>query len=482
MRILMAASAITVMVGMVGCSNGGGSSVKLSDAVRLTASTDVGTAPMFAVSPKGQRTVAWVSAPNGGTDGRLYVSVAGGTPVEIQDSLGPVEAHGESPPQIRYAPDGTLYAVYTVGKLVAGERFPRSALRIVRSTDDGKTWSPAVTVNDGLVFGSHSFEALHVAADGTVYVSWLGAPDQDSTTKMSAAGMKNMKKKNMKMTMAKESDTSSMSGMAGMAGMSGMSGMSHGKSASWITRSTDGGRTWSPRVRVDAGEACPCCRTSLASTRNGVLYMAWRHVFAGHVRDVVVARSDDRGATWSTPVQVHKDDWHFDACPHAGPAIAVDSAGTLHVVWWTGKEGSAGVYYTRSTDGGKTFAPPTSIGVAQYSRPAHVQIAVAPGNRVIVAWDDGTKQIPQAMLRVSDDGGLHFANAVALSTAGEAATFPVLAVSGDSLAVAWSQVSAQTAQAAQVATANAKKANPMAPMGLDAVGETQVLVRRGVLE
>jgi hypothetical protein len=207
--------------------------------------------------------------------------------------------------------------------------------------------------------------------------------------------------------------------------------------------------------------------------------MAWRHIFPGTVRDVVVARSDDRGATWSTPVQVHNDDWHFDACPHAGPAIAVDSAGTLHVVWWTGKEGGAGVYYTQSTDGGRTFAPPTPMGIAQYSRPAHVQLAIAPRNRVVVAWDDGTRQIPRVMLRVSHDGGAHFAAAMPLSPSGKAATFPVLGVSGDSLAVAWSQSSPQGAPAAADTPA---KSGRMAPKGLDAVGESQVFVRRGVFQ
>lgn len=199
----------------------------------------------------------------------------------------------------------------------------------------------------------------------------------------------------------------------------------------------------------------------------------------GNVRDVVVARSDDHGATWSAPVQVHKDDWHFDACPHAGPAIAVDSAGTLHVVWWTGKEGSAGVYYTNSTDGAKTFAPATPIGVAQYSRPAHVQLAMANGNRVILAWDDGTKEIPQVVLRVSNDGGAHFADAVALSPAGKAGTFPVLGVSGDSLSVAWSQPPVKVVHAA---SDTATKPDRVAPKGLDAVGQSQVFLRRGVLQ
>jgi hypothetical protein len=439
----------------VGCGAVKGDSVHLAGVTSLSAPTSVGTAPMFAISPGGTQAVAWVSAPNGGTDGRLYVSVAGATPSEIRDTLGPVEAHGEAPPKLAYAPDGRLFAIYTVGKIVAGERFPRSALRVV-SSSDGKTWSAPVTVTDGAVFGSHSFHALHVAGDGTVYVSWLGKSDADTSAE-------------------------SMATMGEMSGMShNMHAGGHEASAAWITRSTDGGQTWTKRVRVDMGEACPCCRTALATSNDGTLFMAWRHVFPGSIRDIVVARSADHGVTWTEPVRVHADDWNFDACPHAGPAIAVDASNTLHVTWWTGKEGAAGVFYARSTDGGKTFTEATAMRSAKFSRPAHVQMALAPNHRVIVAWDDGTQQVPQVMVRVSYDDGAHFADAMPVSDAGKAASFPVLAVRNDSVAIAWSEVSTATANAAAAAAAANK--DKKAPKRLEAVGDAQVFVRRGVLQ
>jgi hypothetical protein len=437
-------------IALAACANGDSTTARFGDASALSATTTVGTAPMFAVAPSGAQAAAWISAPGGGTDGRLYVAVGGGRPTEIRDTLGPIEAHGESPPKITYGGDGSLYALYTVGKVVPGQRFPQAALRLVKSSDGGSHWTPPVTVTDGPVFGSHSFHALHAAPDGTIYVSWLGKADGAGTE------------------------------AAAKSGMDGMAGMSHGAheaSAAWISRSIDGGATWAPRVRVDLGEACPCCRTALASGKEGRLYMAWRHVFPGNVRDIVVARSDDHGATWSAPQRVHADNWAFDACPHAGPAIAVDSAGLLHVAWWTGREGSAGVYYTQSSDGAHTFSAPIALGVARFSRPAHVQLGLTAGNEVIVTWDDGTRAVPAVLVRVSRDGGAHFGDALPLSEAGRASTFPVLGIAGDSVAVAWSDESASTG----ADTARPTMRDRSAPAELHAVGETRVLVRRGVL-
>lgn len=414
----------------VACARGSSPAIDLSPPRTVSTPTGVGTSSMFAVAPSGAEAVAWVSAPDGGTDGRLYLLVAGRPPVELRDSLGPIQAHGEAPPQIAYGPDGSLNALYVVVRVVRGERFPRSALRFVRSTDGGAHWSDPVNVTDGDVFGSHNFQAIGIARDGTIYASWL-----DGRT---------------------------------------------GKSTVFVTHSTDGGRTWAPNTQVTAEEACPCCRTALAEDADGTVYIAWRKVYPGPIRDIVVARSTDRGETWSEPVRVHADNWKFDACPHAGPSMRVDSAGVVHIAWWTGKEGAAGVYYAHSDDRGQSFSAPVALGTAEYSRPSHVQLALAGAHTVIAAWDDGTTRVPRVVLRVSRNGGGSFAPAQTVSTQGRSATFPVLAVSDSGIAVAWSQES--TEAAAREASSMPDMKDPHATMGLDAVGETHVLVRRGVLE
>lgn len=392
----------------------------------LSNTTSVGAAPMFAVAPNGDQAAAWVSAPGGGTDGRLYVSVNNGAPVMLRDSLGPVEPHGEVPPKLAYEPDGTLAALYVVGKLVPGKRFPASALRFVRSSDGGRTWSEPVTVTDDGEFGSNSFHALHASDDGTLFAAWLDSRE--------------------------------------------------GKSAVFLSRSTDEGRTWEPNRRISLGEACPCCRTAIATAPHGVVYLAWREVTAGNVRDIVVARSTDNGTTFGPATRVHADGWVIDGCPHAGPSMQVDSHGRVHIAWWTGKEGAAGVWYAKSADGSR-FSEPVPLGVARQSRPAHVQLALTPDDRIVTAWDDGTVKLPRVMVRVSTDGGKTFAPAEQLSAEGAAGQFPVLAVRGDSVAVAWTGQSAAAHEREVKAQPNMKMAGMTMP--LHSVGDAIVMVRRG---
>ena len=168
-RITMLAAAIALTAGCTARDE-----ATFGEREVASAATGVGAAPMFAVAPDGREAVAWVTAEGGGTAGRLLVRVDRAAPVDIIDSLGPIQPHGEAPPKLAWANDGTLHALYVVGKVVPGRRFPVSALRHVRSSDGGRSWEPAVTVTDDtLVFGSHNFHALHASANGDVIAAWL---------------------------------------------------------------------------------------------------------------------------------------------------------------------------------------------------------------------------------------------------------------------------------------------------------------------
>ena len=406
--------AAMVLAAVAGC---GREEVRWSAPRVVTAETGGGAAPMFAAAPDGRRALAWVSAPEAGTAGRLYVSVAGQTS-ELRDPLGDLSIYGEVPPKIAYGPDGALNAAWVVVKQVPGRHWPLQALRFARSEDGGRSWGAPVTVTDDSVFAAHDDHSLFVGRDGTLYLAWLD--------------------------------------------------MRSGKSHVYLSRSTDHGRTWEANRKIRDEEACPCCRTALASGPDGRLYAAWRAIFPGDVRDIVVARSDDQGGTWSAPVRVHEDGWVVHACPDAGPSLAVDAGGRVHIAWWTGKEGRAGVQYAVAPPGAERFSAPVPLGLAEFSRPAHVQLALARDSAVVAAWDDGTMKSPAIVARISRDGGRSFAPATRLSDRGRSAGYPVVYTRDSAVAVAWQEQ--DTLAAARSAADHARK-----------VGALHVALREGVL-
>src|SRR5690606_15785307 len=202
-----------------------------------------------------------------------------------------------------------------------GRRFPASDLRFAASSNGGHTFTSTRTVNDdaGGLPSSHTFHDMVVAPDGTIVVSWIDSRDPDRAAAAAAAGKP-------------------------------LSSLADTTSDIRVAISGDGGKSCSPGIIVDENP-CPCCRVSVAVGADGMVYVAWRKLFAGDVRDVVVARAKLPGLLFEKPVRVHEDDWIFPGCPHAGPSIAVDDANRLHVAWYTGREDRQGLWYTSSDDG-----------------------------------------------------------------------------------------------------------------------------------
>lgn len=129
----------------------------------------------------------------------------------------------------------------------------------------------------------------------------------------------------------------------------------------WAVRSSDGGETWQ-RSRV-TDRHVPVGFPTLALDRSDGPQRG--RVYAAFVEDegngrVMVAGSDDGGATWSAPTVVHRD---RTPVLRARPAIAVSRDGIVAVSWTDGRDDEGrgawcwDVYAAVSGDGGRTFAP-----------------------------------------------------------------------------------------------------------------------------
>jgi hypothetical protein len=131
-------------------------------------------------------------------------------------------------------------------------------------------------------------------------------------------------------------------------------------SAIWFTKSTDHGLTFSP----DRSVATAGPNGVFTWTGNFVVSPDGQtlHSVYTDAERVEVATSHDGGATWSSTL--------VSARPHSAsylyPAIAQDRGGQLHVVFSQGTDTDQPTWYSRSTDGAKTWSAPIPIltGVA----------------------------------------------------------------------------------------------------------------------
>ena len=146
--------------------------------------------------------------------------------------------------------------------------------------------------------------------------------------------------------------------------------------------------------------------------------------------------SRDGGRTFATPVKVSDDGWVLNGCPDDGPAMAVDAASRLHIVWPTlvtddkGAQ-SLALFYAASTDG-RTFTPRQRIPTEGV--PHHPQIAVDARGAATIAWDEtgrGPRQVVVARL-----GGGAAARITRLGVTG-AGAYPVLVATDDAVVAAW---------------------------------------------
>lgn len=263
-----------------------------------------------------------------------------------------------------------------------------SELRLSRSTDGGRTFLPSVLVNDDDQAIVHSFDALHLGPDSALHIAWIDGREGK-----------------------KEPGT-------------------------FVTRSDDRGQTVGKNQKVDEN-TCVCCRTALATALDGTVYLAWRKIFPGNIRETVVARSVDGGLAFSEPVIVGHDRWVFPGCPHRSASIGVDRQGRLYVVWYTeGADETPAIYLAYSDDSGKTFSAKRALNAWRGTFPDHPQMAVDGQGRLVVVWEEQSPVRREVVLSYSLDRGATFSKPVKLNE--KKGQSPVVAMSEQGLvALAW---------------------------------------------
>jgi hypothetical protein len=255
-------------------------------------------------------------------------------PVLISESSATVSSHGENSPTL--AINGIeFYALWEQNNAMGG-----TDLMFARSLRFGRKFDKPIKITDKEKPSSNAFSYLAVAPNGDLYAVWLDARDPQHT----------------------------------------MPSTSH----VYMTKSTDKGATWSQNVAV-ANNVCPCCRPTIAFGAQGEVFVAWRNVTAGDVRDMMLATSTDNGATFAKPVTMAQDNWKISGCPHSGASLMVKGK-RLYAAWHSEGDGTnAGIRLTWSDDGGKTFAKPT-IASANIVDTNHPMLSRSEDGRLLMVF------------------------------------------------------------------------------------------------
>jgi hypothetical protein len=211
---------------------------------------------------------------------RVAASADGGRtfgPLTPVATVGALSLGNHRGPRVAVAGDAVIVTAIA-GTLGGGKD---GDLMAWRSTDGGRTWSPAVKVND--VAGA-AREGLHaMAARGsTVVTAWL-----------------DLRAKGTQL---------------------------------YASISSDAGRTWSRNILVyqsPSGTICQCCHPSLAITEAGEILVMFRNALDGH-RDFYLARG--KGGAFGPPQKLGTGSWTLDACPMDGGGVGT-SGGDVTTVW-----------------------------------------------------------------------------------------------------------------------------------------------------
>lgn len=171
----------------------------------------------------------------------------------------------------------------------------------------------------------------------------------------------------------------------------------------------------------------------------GKIYMLWQEIiFSGgsHGGEILFAYSDDNGKSFSQPINISNSQ-SGDGKGRINPEIWHNGsfdlvAGRNGAVYATWTEYDGPLWFSRSTDGGKTFSTPQRIAGGGKAKPVRApSLALGKERALYLAWTTGEDEGADIHLVKSTDGGASFGQAQTIAPNDRYSDAPKLAVGPD---------------------------------------------------
>ncbi len=154
---------------------------------------------------------------------------------------------------------------------------------------------------------------------------------------------------------------------------------------------------WSAQKRLTWNTGASS-RPVVAVDSNQDIHVVWYDDTSGNY-EIYHKKSTDEGATWSG---IKRLTWTSGSSSAAD--MAIDSSGSIHIVWYDGPTGNRSPYHKKSTDGGLTWSSRTRLAWYSASAPA-TSITTDSANNIHVVYIDNHTGTDEIYYKKSTDGG-----------------------------------------------------------------------------
>jgi hypothetical protein len=177
--------------------------------------------------------------------------------------------------------------------------------------------------------------------------------------------------------------------------------------------------------------ACDCCQTAAALTADGPL-VAYRDRTPDEIRDIAVTRLV--GGRWTPPRPLHDDGWRINGCPVNGPQADANGRDVV-VAWYTGADDEPRVQAAFSGDAGATFGAP--VRVDDGAPLGRVDVVLTDRGDALVAWLERADESAELRVRLIGGHTRGPARIIATTGAQRASGFPRMARLRGRVLLAW---------------------------------------------